>query len=182
MDEPTAKYWFAMSAVFNRSMRMKEILDEQHVENFVPMRYQTLPRPVGGRKQTRLVPAINNLIFVYATAERMRTLKTQYLFLQYLTFPDADGRRRPIIVPREQMLHFIAVAGTNDDRLLWLDPCQVDLKRGTRVRIRGGLFDGVEGVFVKVKGVRDRRVVVSIDGVAAVATAVLYPDQLEPVR
>ena len=42
-------------------------------------------------------------------------------------------------------------------------------------------FEGQEGVFVKVKGARDRRVVVAIRGVIAVALATVHPDLIEPL-
>lgn len=53
------------------------------------------------------------------------------------------------------------------------------MKKGTRVRVCGGEFEGQEGIFVKVKGARDRRVVISIQGVIAVAIAAIHPDLIE---
>lgn len=43
-----------------------------------------------------------------------------------------------------------------------------------------GFSEGVEGEFVRVKG--DRRVVVSIQGVMAIATAFIHPSLIEPVN
>ena len=54
------------------------------------------------------------------------------------------------------------------------------LKKGDKVRITGGIFSGVEGVFVRVKG--DRRVVVSIQGIMAVATAFIHPSLIEKIE
>ena len=39
------------------------------------------------------------------------------------------------------------------------------------MKIIGGAFDGVEGTFVKVEGVRNRRVAVLVPGIAAVVIA-----------
>lgn len=48
------------------------------------------------------------------------------------------------------------------------------------MRIHGGTFNGTEGIFVKIKGKRNRRVVVLIEGLAAVAiNAELSPDIIE---
>ena len=63
--------------------------------------------------------------------------------------------------------------------LLYLDPSEPALRKGTRVRIIGGVFAGVEGEFVRVRN--DRRVVVSIDGVMAVATTFIHPSLVEPI-
>ena len=37
-------------------------------------------------------------------------------------------------------------------------------------------------MFVKVKGVRERRVVIAIQGVIAVAMATIHPDLIQPVE
>ena len=50
------------------------------------------------------------------------------------------------------------------------------------VRITGGDFEGQEGVFLKVKGARDRRVVIAIQGIIAVAMATIHPDLIEVIR
>lgn len=65
-------------------------------------------------------------------------------------------------------------------KLCNLDPTTITFKKGERVRVTGGLFEGVEGEFVRVKG--DRRVVVSIQGVMAIATAFIHPSLIEPVN
>ncbi len=167
-----------MSAVFNRSLRIKSILEALSVECFVPMRNDV--HLVGRRKICKTVPAVRNLIFIRSTSGLIKTLKSHYPFIQYLTCK-SDGHVKPIVVPDEQMRHFIAVAGTNEDRLIYLAPAEIRFDAGDKVRIRGGVFDGVEGVFLKVKGARDKRVVVSIEGVAAVATTAIHPDLLEKI-
>ena len=45
------------------------------------------------------------------------------------------------------------------------------MEKGTPVRIVGSAFDGVEGTFVKVNGIRKKRVVVLVQGIAAVMVA-----------
>ena len=99
-------------------------------------------------------------------------------FLQYMV--DTRSRQK-IVVPEEQMKHFIAVAGTHHEQLLYFAPEEVNLSKGTKVRIRGGEFEGYEGIFIKVKGARDRRVVIQIQGVVAVAMATIHPDLIEPI-
>ena len=55
----------------------------------------------------------------------------------------------------------------------------VSFRKGERVRVTGGIFEGVEGEFIRVKN--DRRVVVSIRGVMAVATTFIHPSLIEPI-
>ena len=48
--------------------------------------------------------------------------------------------------------------------------------------LTGGDFEGQEGVFLKVKGARDRRVVIAIQGIIAVAMATIHPDLIEVIK
>ena len=49
-----------------------------------------------------------------------------------------------------------------------------------QVRIHGGKLNGVMGVFMQVQGKRNRRVVVLLEGVMAVAAEV-HPDLIEVI-
>ena len=69
------------------------------------------------------------------------------------------------------MLDFIAVAGSDDDRIEFISEEQLHLTQGDRVRILSGPFEGVEGIFMKLNNKRGRCVVIKIEGVTAVATA-----------
>ncbi len=74
--------WWAMSAVYNRSMKAKAALDDAGVRCFVPMRWEE--RTAGRRKVRRRVPAVHNLIFVRTDAAGIRALKESLPYLQYL--------------------------------------------------------------------------------------------------
>jgi len=78
------------------------------------------------------------------------------------------------------MENFIKVAGTHDEELIYLNPNPGDFSQGERVRIIGGMFAGAEGVFVRVKG--DRRVVVNVPGVVAVATTFVHLSMIEKIN
>ena len=95
--------WWAMSAVYNRSMKVKQMLDGWGVENFVPMK--TVVRTYAGRKTRQRIPAISNLIFVRASEERVQEVKERSRILQYLCMRQ-DGRNRRIIVPDDDMAAF----------------------------------------------------------------------------
>lgn len=168
--------WYAMSVPYNRVLKVKGMLDEAQMECFVPMRYEV--RTVRGRKVRQYIPAISNLLFVHTTDSRLKMFKQTTTFLQYLV-RRVDGVSRKIVVPDAQMEQFIRVSRTDDDRLVYLKPEEINLSKGTRVRILGGVFDGVEGLFVRVKGKRNRRVVVLIDHVSAIAVSEVSPDLIE---
>ena len=100
-------------------------------------------------------------------------------YLQYIT-DTRSGQK--IIISDGEMQRFIAVAGTYNDHLMYFQPDELNLSKGTKVRITGGDFEGQEGIFVKVKGARDRRVVIEIQGVIAVALATIHPDLIEVIK
>lgn len=168
--------WYAMSVPYNRVLKVKDMLDSERIECFVPMRYEV--RTVRGHKTRLYVPAVSNLLFVHTTDSRLKMFKQTTTFLQYLV-RRVDGVSRKIVVPDAQMEQFIRVSRTDDDRLVYLKPEEINLSKGTRVRILGGVFDGVEGLFVRVKGKRNRRVVVLIDHVSAIAVSEVSPDLIE---
>ena len=88
----------------------------------------------------------------------------------------------PIVVPDEQMAHFMAVCNGQSENLRYMLPSEVNLTQGTRVRVIGGAFDGIEGHFVKVKGIRSKRVVVSLDGLASVVIAEIADGLIEAIK
>lgn len=170
------KHWYAMRVTYSREVQMKEMLEQRGIECFIPMRYHT--KVVRGRKVKLLKPVIHNLLFAHATPTEIQEVKKYYEYLQYIV----DRERQKIIVPDAQMQTFIAVTGTYDDQLIWINPEDLNLKKGTRVRITGGDFEGQEGTFIKIKGARDKRVVIAIQGVIAVAMATLHPSLIEVIK
>ena len=167
LSEPTE--WFAMSATFGRALKAKDFLESRSVRCFVPMRYEVVSDGKKGKKR-QFIPAINNLLFVNTTRSSIQSLKAEMSYLQYLTRLDG-ARRVPIVVPERQMEQFITVCNTYNDKLVYLNPDEINLEKGTPVQIVGGAFDGIEGTFVKVDGIRNRRVAVLVPGIAAVVIA-----------
>ena len=169
--------WFAMSSPYRRELKARDFLISKNVECFVPMRY-AMTEKRNGRKCRQLVPAVHNLIFVHTTRERIKQLKQGVDFLQYRTRPE-NGKNIPITVPHRDMQQFIAITEKNNEELIYLTPGEIDLKKGTRVRVHGGPFDGTTGIFIKIRGKRSKRVVIEIEGLTAVALAEITPDLIE---
>jgi transcription antitermination factor NusG len=74
---------------------------------------------------------------------------------------------------------FIAICKANNENITYLRPEEIDIKKGTKVRVHGGIFDGTTGHFVKVQGKRSRRVVLLIEGITAVALTEISTDFIE---
>ena len=172
------KLWYAIRVTYNRELKVKEDLDARGITNFVPMQYRREER--NGVMVKHLVPSIHNLIFINLTPSEMKEYKeTTALPIRYIMTPGARGTRKPMTVPNHQMENFIKVAGTYEEKLIYLNPTPEDFAQGERVRIIGGQFAGAEGIFVRIK--RDRRVLVSVPGLVAVATTYVHPSMIEKI-
>ena len=170
------KVWFAIRVTYNRELRVKEDLDARGITNFVPMQYRREER--NGVMVKRLVPSVHNLIFIHITPSDMKEYKmTTDLPIRYIMDRET---RKPVTVPTAEMENFIKVAGTYEEKLIYLNPDPGDFAKGERVRIIGGQFAGAEGVFVRVKG--DRRVVINVEGLVAVATTFVHPSMIEKIE
>lgn len=172
------KVWYAIRVTYNRELKVKADLDARGIANFVPMQYRREERH--GVMVKRLVPSVHNLIFINLTPSEMKDYKaTTDLPIRYIMSRGEPGTRKPIIVPNNEMENFIKVAGTYDEKLVYLNPDPGDFAKGERVRIIGGDFAGAEGIFVRVKG--DRRVVINVEGLVAVATTFIHPSMIEKI-
>ena len=168
------KTWFPMRVTYQREMKVKAELDRLGIENFVPMRYKVVESQNDGDTELRrvLVPAINNLIFVRSTKERVSELKRTNEVLEplrYMMDRTASCEHTIMTVVDREMENFMRVAARTDDSVMFLDEETVVGKEGKHVEIMGGAFEGVTGVIRRVK--RCKRVVVEIEGVASVAIA-----------
>ena len=168
------KTWFPMRVTYQREMKVKAELDRLGIENFVPMRYKVMESQNDGDSELRrvLVPAINNLIFVRSTQERVSELKRRNEVLEplrYMMDHTAASEHSIMTVADRKMENFMRVASRTDDSVMFLDNETVIGKEGKRVEIMGGAFEGVTGVIRRVK--RCKRVIVEIEGVASVAIA-----------
>ena len=168
------KIWFPMRVTYQREMKVKAELDRLEIENFIPMTYRFTESRNDGATELRreLVPAINNLIFVHSTKERISELKVSNELLEplrYMIDQTAGEAHTIMTVPDKQMENFMRVASVTDDSVMFLDETTIVGKEGKRVEIMGGPFEGVTGVIRRVK--RCKRVVVELEGIACVAIA-----------
>lgn len=179
VDEPR---WHAMRVTFRRELSVKLAIDDQQaddVETFIPMQ-PVMKLTRRGNKTRVLEPAVHNLLFVKARRGWLQQFKSRLPHLQYMTMR-CDGRNEPIVVSDSDMERFIAVSRSGADDAIYLTPGEVNLSRGTRVRLHGGPLDGIEAIYVKLDGKRNKRIVVEIPNVISVATAIVTPDFIEVI-
>ena len=156
-----------MLATYGRAKSMKQLLDDRHVRNFVPMRYEMVERRNGDRGYES-TPILSSLLFVYESKDNLVLLKKEPGFtpLQFYTRPKPGNHelRDIIFVPDRQMDHFMRVCSADDDRVVLLEDSDYLAAVGQRVIVKDGPLSGVEGVIKRIK--KDKCIVVRIEGIA----------------
>ncbi len=174
-------HWFPMRVTYHREMKIKCLLDKLNIENFIPMHYELVETKDEGKKRM-LLPAIHNLIFVHSTQETMTQLKMTYAEfspMRYIMKKSViDPKQSEIMtIPDNQMNNFIRVASVQDDKVFFLNYEELNNNISKRVKIIDGYFAGVEGFIKRIN--KNKRVVVQIEGIAAVAIAFVPANQLK---
>lgn len=171
--------WFVMNAYKSEKKAEDMLNGENGLEYFIPKRY--VARKYQGKMKRVLVPVIPNLVFVHAQYHVLENFKQKCPFLRYATCR-IDGVNKILKVPDVQMENFIKAAIHYEEDLTYYSPDEIQLEKGTRVRVIGGTFNGVEGTLLKVKGKRSKRVVISIKNVVALSVAEIEPELIQVLK
>ena len=177
--------WYPMRVSYGREEKIKEALDTLNIRNFLPMQRQRGWVDDKGEPHQKLVPAVRNLIFIHSSQEHITELKMfnkECNSLRYMTNPFSHSDDDYLLtVPDRQMENFIRVAAVQDDSLFYLDPNAEFLRvLGRKVRITDGDFKDAIGTIKRIKN--NKRVVVEIQGVVAVAITFVPTVWLDPIE
>lgn len=172
--EKEVEIWYAMRATYRREPDAMHLLKKENLGCFIPMQYKIC---IKKEKVRALVPVVH-ICFCPCPSFRCAACQvSSHLSAIYHRYPQwAED-----YCPRRSDAAFHCRIRHFDDHLLYFQPDELNLSKGTKVRITGGEFEGQEGIFLKVKGARDRRVVIEIQGVIAVAMATIHPDLIEVI-
>jgi len=155
-----------MKVFHNKALKIQsDITDELGLECYVPSESVIIEMP-DGRRVRKTRPAIAGLLFVSAPADFLRSIKMLTLG-NAMFYTSADGT--PAAIPSDEMAMFRFVTSLSDNGLEYLPASTGDYRIGQHVKVLGGPFEGAEGHICRIKG--NRRLVVSINGVCAVATS-----------
>lgn len=159
-----------MRITYNRELKIKNRLEQEGIESFIPMQYEFEKTSDWNVKKT-LVPAIRGLIFVHSSQQELTRLKMynpDFEPMHYTTNHFSETQQDRILrVPDRQMENFMRVVAVQDERITYLEMNEYLLKPGRHVLITDGDFKGAEGVIKRIK--KRQCVVVQIEGIAAVA-------------
>ena len=169
--------WFTLGCMSpQRELRVRDDARKNGLAAFVPLQYTV--KTIRGQKQRALVPAITGMIFVKGTLDELKEYiqKSHYpIYLKKSTFSNKEDY---LTVPTHAMEEFIAVTESHEEHVTYFRPEEISLQAGDRIRINGGLYDGREGVIIRIKGKRNKHLVVQIPGIL-IAAVELSPEIVE---
>lgn len=170
--------WYALGCTSpQRELKVRDDARRYGLEAFVPLKYEV--KKVKGRDQRLLVPAITQLIFVKGTLDEVQDYIAHAHYVVYIQRSTFSNHKDYLTVPVKAMENFIAVTENTERRITYFRPDEITLREGDQIRIRGGLYDGREGIIMRIKGKRNRHLVVQIPGIL-IAAIEMSPDMIEP--
>jgi transcription antitermination factor NusG len=183
LSERKSIFWYVLFAANGKAAKICDYFQTANIEYFFPMCNKSQRIRNSERLKYTLQPLIRNLVFVKCSKEllspHIERIKQRFVIEHDLYYRDL-GSREIIVVPENDMQSFISVANSKNEGILYLSNEDVNICKGTRVRIVGGLFAGVEGLFMRIQG--HKRVVVSIPNLFSVATAFVEPEFILPLE
>ena len=160
--------WFVMRFLYRHTLEMQEQLEKENIRTYTPLCYKEVIRK--GKKTRIQAPVIPSLLFVCSTREKLDPFVEADHYFQY-QFKRGGKRDETLVVPDNQMEEFIRISEP-DKNPLYFNPQELNLTKGTKIRIVSGPMVGATGTLLKVKGAKRRRLVVSIPEILAVAVEV----------
>lgn len=177
-EKDEAARWYVLSANYRNEVKIRDDLRRLGFNCYLPMRYELKERR--GTKRRLLVPAINGMVFVKNIKSAIEEYLVTTKLPAYFRMSGISGQKKPIVVPDRDMENFMRVTQQVEENLTYFQPDEIKLRVGDKIRVHGGIFDGVEGVLMRVPGKRSRQLVVSIPEISAVAVS-LSPEVVELV-
>ena len=158
-------HWFALKVFFNKVGLVETYLSQAGVECFVPYEQKTYIR--GGRKKKVTVPVLS-LAFFCGTEHFARRLQLALRGKVKVYSQQTATGWMPVPISEREFRVFQLVVSSGAEGLEYFADDAHCFCQGERVRVTDGPFKGAEGYVKRIKG--NRRLIVSVHGVCAVAT------------
>ena len=172
-------HWYALKVFYNKVLPLRDKLAGAGCDTYCPL------TPDGK-------PLISSLLFVRCAEQQLTELHRESqsdeqkfaIYTRKETRASAiDGKPSemnvPAPIPEDEMRAFILVTSASPDTFEVLGPDAPKYHTGQKVRVTEGPFKGSEGYVKRIK--KDRRLVITVTGIVAVATVHINPAYLEPI-
>lgn len=178
LSDGSHQYWFALKVFYNKVYHLQSELQKQHLTSYFPSEEVRVERH--GVWKTIHKPVISSLLFFRATVRQALQVQKDYLGQVILYTRVKDYKRMPLVIPERQMNLFLLVTSHGQQGLEYFGEDHPKYHQGDRVRVIDGPFRGAEGHICRIR--KDRRLVVTVDGVCAVATSYIPQCFLQKVE
>ena len=172
---PDGIHWYALKVFYNRVVYLKSLLPEG-VESYVPI--HTVEQYDKGQLSYVEKQLIPSLMFVRCAEEWLVKFKHDHNE-DFMYYTEADSNK-PGVIRDDEMRSFILVTSADAGRnVKYFGADAPEYRTGDHVRVVNGIYKGAEGYIRRIK--KDRKLVVSVTGVAVVAVSYIHPDFLEKI-
>jgi transcription antitermination factor NusG len=176
-DHQEEQQWFSIGCTsLQKELRVRDDARRYGLQAFVPLKY--VVKTVRGQKQRALVPALSKLLFVKGTLEEVKDYIQHAHYVVFIRKSTFSNKEKYLTVPTKAMEDFIAVTENYEEHVTYFRPEEISLQEGDQIRIKGGLYDGREGIIMRIKGKRNKHLVVQIPGMLLAAVE-LSPEMIE---
>lgn len=176
-EKKEEKKWYSMGCTSpQKELRVRDDARKYGLEAFVPLTYEVKTKK--GQKYRALVPAMSRLLFVKGTLEEIKDYIQHTHYVVYIQKSTFSNKEEYLTIPNKAMEDFIAVTESHEAHVTYFRPEEISLQEGDKIRIKGGLYDGREGIIMRIKGKRNKHLVVQIPGML-VAAIELSPEIVE---
>ena len=150
-DKNGEECWYALKVFYNR------VFELEGVRSYIPLLHEDTV--AGDKKIRKRKPAVSSLMFIrqseHYLLELQDRMKASCPFMAYF---DRETKK-PAVIPDREMELFMQITSADTSDLEY---------SGDKVRVTGGPFKGAEGYIKRIRG--NRRLVVALEGIIAVAT------------
>ena len=163
--------WYSVGCASpQKELRVRDDARKWGLEAFVPLVYQVKTHK--GQKYRALVPALPGLMFIKGTEIEVKEYMNGSHFPVYMRKSTFTNKEEFLTIPNHAMENFIAVTEKNEEHITYFRPEEISLQAGDRIIVKGGLYDGHEGIIMRIKGKRNKHLVVQIPGVLIAAVEI----------
>lgn len=178
MVEDNEIRWYAIGCTSTmKELKIRDDIRNYGLEAFVPLKYTI--KKIKHQEHRALVPAMPGLMFAKGTLDELKEyIQDHAHFPVYLRKSTFSNKEDYLIVPNKAMEEFIAVTEDHEAHITYFRPEEINLQAGDRIRVKGGIYDGKEGIIMRIKGKRNKHLVVQIPGML-VAAIEMEPELVE---
>ena len=197
--------WYALKIFFNKTFDVEAYLDGRAIDTYIPIekvKLEGVPYLLARKRLAKAPdhqdaryiveepfifqrkPLVNSLVFIHCTRSQLQDvdafLKERDANNNVRGFIYKNTKKEYAVIPDKEMASFRLVVEKGANGLkFFADDSLASYTTGDRVRVKEGPLKGAEGYIKRIR--RDRRLLVVIEGIVAVATTYIPPQNLEKI-